>query len=73
MAIYDPTTPPLFLTGDIIQFVGRDRYEHIDNTQISFTGAYHTYEITVGNIQSQTIGTAETRTGVNKKSDTLFL
>lgn len=67
MAIYDPTTPPLFLTGDIIQFVGRDRYEHIDDTQISFTGAYQTYEITVGNIQSQTIGTAETRTGVNKK------
>lgn len=67
MAIYNPTTPPLFLTGDIIQFVGKDRYEHIDETQISFTGAYQTYEITVGNIQAQVIGTAETRTGVNKK------
>ena len=67
MAIYDPTTPPLFLYGTITSFVGVDQYEHIDDTQISFTGAYQTYEVTVETINYQTIGTAETRSGVAKK------
>lgn len=67
MAIYDPTTPPLFIYGTIDQVVGVDMYEHIDDTQISFTGAYQTYEITVSGINYQTIGTAETRSGVAKQ------
>ena len=71
MAIYDPTTPPLFIYGTIDQVVGVDMYEHIDNTQISFTGAYQTYEITVSSINYQTIGTAETRSGVAKQYNAL--
>ena len=71
MAIYDPTTPPLFIYGTISQVVGVDMYEHIDDTQISFTGAYQTYEITVTGINYQTIGTAETRSGVAKQYNAL--
>lgn len=71
MAIYDPTTPPLFIYGDVSQVIGVDQYEHIDDTQISFTGAYKTYEITVSNINYQTIGTAETRSGVAKQYNAL--
>ena len=68
---YDPTTPPLFIYGDVSQVIGVDQYEHIDDTQISFTGAYKTYEITVSNINYQTIGTAETRSGVAKQYNAL--
>jgi len=71
MAIYDPTTPPLFIYGDVTQAIGVDKYEHIDSTQISFTGAYQTYKITVSNISYQTIGTAETRSGVAKQYNAL--
>ena len=71
MAIYDPTTPPLFIYGDITQVIGVDQYAHIDDTQISFTGAYMTYRITVENINYQTIGTAETRSGVAKQYNAL--
>ena len=71
MAIYDPTTPPLFIYGTIDQVIGVDQYEHIDDTQISFTGAYSTYEITVTGINYQTIGTAETRSGVAKQYNAL--
>ena len=67
MAIYDPTTPPLFLNGTVTEFEGVDKYEYIDDTQINFTGAYKTYRIKVEGINYQTIGTAETRTGVAKQ------
>jgi len=67
MAIYDPTTPPMFITGNVNQVVGLDRYEYVDNTQINFTGAYQTYQIDVDTISYQTIGTAETRSGVSKQ------
>jgi len=67
MAIYDPTTPAMFLTGTTTQVRGLKAYEYIDSTQINFTGAYETYEITVTGISYQTIGTAETRSGVSKQ------
>jgi len=67
MAIYDPTTPAMFLTGETTQVIGLKQYEYIDNTQINFTGAFETYEITVTGISYQTIGTAETRSGVAKQ------
>ena len=67
MAIYDPTTPPMFISGNVTQVVGLDKYNYVDNTQINFTGAYQTYSITVDTIQYQTIGTAETRSGVSKQ------
>jgi len=67
MAIYDPTTPPMFITGNVNQVIGLDKYEYVDETQINFTGAYQTYTITVDSITYQTIGTAETRSGVSKQ------
>lgn len=67
MAIYNPTTPPLFLTGTVSSVQGKDQYSYIDETQISFTGAYYTYTITVSSIAYQTIGTAETRSGASKQ------
>ena len=67
MAIYDPTTPAMFISGNVTQVIGLDRYEYIDETQINFTGAYQTYEITVDTIEYQEIGTAETRSGVAKQ------
>lgn len=67
MAIYDPTTPAMFLTGEITQVIGLKEYEYVDNTQINFTGAFETYEITVTGIPYQSIGTAETRSGVAKQ------
>jgi hypothetical protein len=67
MAIYDPTTPPMFITGNVNQVIGLDKYEYVDETQINFTGAYQTYTITVDTITYQTIGTAETRSGVSKQ------
>ena len=67
MAIYDPTTPAMFLTGEITQVIGLKEYEYVDNTQINFTGAFETYEITVTSISYQSIGTAETRSGVAKQ------
>lgn len=67
MAIYDPTTPPMFISGNVTQVVGLDKYNYVDNTQINFTGAYQTYTITVDTIAYQTIGTAETRSGVSKQ------
>lgn len=67
MAIYDPTTPPLFLNGTVSQFLGLEQYQYIDDTQINFTGAYRTYNVTVQAINYQTLGTAETRSGVAKQ------
>lgn len=67
MAIYDPTTPPMFISGNVTQVIGLEQYEYIDNTQINFTGAYQTYTITVDSVEYQTIGTAETRSGVSKQ------
>jgi len=67
MAIYDPTTPPLFLNGTVNQFLGLEQYQYIDDTQINFTGAYRTYDVTVQGINYQTLGTAETRSGVTKQ------
>lgn len=67
MAIYDPTTPPMFISGTTTQVVGLDQYKYVDETQINFTGAYQTYKITVDTINYQTIGTAETRSGVSKQ------
>ena len=67
MAIYDPTTPPLLLNGTVTEFEGVDKYQYVDDTQINFTGAYRTYRIKVENIAYQTIGTAETRSGVAKQ------
>lgn len=67
MAIYDPTTPPMFITGNATQVIGLEQYEYVDETQINFTGAYRTYKITVDSVSYQTIGTAETRSGVSKQ------
>lgn len=71
MAIYDPTTPPMFLSGTVTMANGRDKYTYTDETQISFTGAYMTFNITVENIAYQTIGTAETRSGASKQYNAL--
>ena len=73
MAIYDPTTPPMFISGNVTQVVGLDKYNYVDNTQINFTGAYQTYTSTVDTIQYQTIGTAETRSGVSKQYNYICL
>lgn len=67
MAIYDPTTPPMFIFGKVNQVIGLDKYNYVDNTQINFAGVYQTYTITVNGIKYQTIGTAETRSGVSKQ------
>lgn len=71
MAIYDPTTPPMFLSGTVTSSIGRDRYTFVDETQISFTGAYLTFSVIVESIAFQTIGTAETRSGTAKQYNAL--
>jgi hypothetical protein len=57
----------MFISGNVTQVIGLEQYEYIDNTQINFTGAYQTYTITVDSVEYQTIGTAETRSGVSKQ------
>ena len=47
MAIYNPTNPPLFLSGRITSINGLDQYPYEDSTGIKATGAYYTFEITV--------------------------
>jgi hypothetical protein len=63
MAIYNPTNPPLFLSGRITSIVGLDQYPYEDSTGIKATGAYYTFEITVDQVTSQSIGTANSRSG----------
>jgi hypothetical protein len=63
MAIYNPTNPPLFLSGRITSINGLDQYPYEDSTGIKATGAYYTFEITVDQVTSQSIGTANSRSG----------
>ena len=67
MAIYDPTVPPLFLSGKVTKVIGKDLYPYTDATGIRAAGAYMTYEITVNQISYQSIGTADTRSGNAKQ------
>ena len=71
MAIYNPVTPPMFLSGTAVSVTGKDLYSYVDETRISLTGAYMTYNISVEQISYQTIGTAETRSGNAKKYNAL--
>lgn len=63
MAIYNPTNPPLFLSGRITAVNGLQQYPYDDSTGIKATGAYYTFQITVDQVTSQSIGTANTRSG----------
>jgi len=63
MAIYNPTNPPLFLSGRIVSVNGLQQYPYDDSTGIKATGAYYTFQITVDQVTSQSIGTANTRSG----------
>lgn len=63
MAIYNPTNPPLFLSGRIVSINGLQQYPYDDSTGIKATGAYYTFQITVDQVTSQSIGTANTRSG----------
>jgi len=71
MAIYNPVTPPMFLSGTAVTITGKDLYTYVDETKISLTGAYLTYNIAVEQISYQTIGTAETRSGNAKQYNAL--
>mgnify|MGYP000102798869 CR=1 FL=1 len=50
MAIYNPVTPPMFLSGTAVTVTGKELYSYVDETKISFTGAYITYNISVEQI-----------------------
>jgi len=67
MAIYDPTNPPLFLTGTVSTVVSGDTYPYTDNTGLNAAGAKVDYTITVGSISSQSVGTANIRSGNSKE------
>lgn len=66
MAIYDPTIPPLFLTGTITTVVSGQTYPYDDNTGLKEAEAKMDYTITVNNISEQVVGTANIRSGNNK-------
>ena len=52
MATFNPTTPPLFLSGIISNIVSVDAYPYDDEPTLQNT-AFLTYELTVGGIQPQ--------------------
>ena len=52
MATFNPTTPPLFLSGNISNIVSVDVYPYDDEPTLQNT-AFLTYELTVGGIQPQ--------------------
>jgi len=61
----------MFLSGTAVTVTGKELYSYVDETKISFTGAYITYNISVEQISYQTIGTAETRSGNTKQYNAL--
>jgi hypothetical protein len=63
MAVYNPIQPPIFLNGEITQVISVDTYPYDDNSGLAAAGAKLTYQIDVVNIASQTVGTADVRTG----------
>jgi hypothetical protein len=66
MAVYNPVQPPLFLSGTISQVIGGDTYPYDDNSGLAEAEAKISYQINVSNIASQTVGTADIRTGNQK-------
>ena len=67
MAIYDPTNPPLFLSGTVSSVISGNTYPYIDETGLNAAGAKMDYSISVSSIGSQSIGTSDTRTGNAKQ------
>ena len=67
MAIYDPTNPPLFLTGIVSSIISGNTYPYIDDTGLNAAGAKMDYTILVSSIGLQAIGTSDVRTGNQKK------
>jgi hypothetical protein len=67
MAIYDPTNPPLFLSGTISSVISGNTYPYIDDTGLNAAGAKIEYTISVSTIGQQSVGTADVRTGNQKK------
>jgi co-chaperonin GroES (HSP10) len=67
MSVYNPTNPPLFLTGAISQISSNETYSYIDDSGLAAAGAKISYNVVVSNISSQSIGTSSTRSGGAKE------
>lgn len=67
MAIYDPTNPPLFITGTVTTATPEEYYPYDDDTGLFGSGVVMTYRITVSNILAQNIGVENTRSGGGKQ------
>lgn len=67
MSVYDPTHPPLFLTGTISSINSGQTYPYTDETGLNAAGAKIDYTITVGSIDPQSVGDASVRTGGSKQ------
>ena len=52
MAVYNPTVPPLFLSGTVSQITTYSTYPHADEPDMQNIAPYE-YEITVGSISAQ--------------------
>lgn len=63
MAVYNPIQPPIFLNGEVSQVISGDVYPYDDNSGLAAAEAKITYQLDVINIASQTVGTADVRTG----------
>ena len=67
MSVYDPTHPPLLLTGTISNINSGETYPYVDETGLNSAGAKIDYTITVGSIDPQSVGDASVRTGGSKQ------
>lgn len=67
MAIYDPTHPPLFLTGTVSSVNSGETYPYVDDTGLNSAGAKIDYTFVVGSIDPQSVGDASVRTGGSKQ------
>lgn len=67
MPTYDPTHPPLLLSGTVSNITAGETYPYEDNTGLKAAGAKIDYLITVSSIGAQTLGDASVRTGNSKQ------
>ena len=65
MAVYNPTVPPLFLSGTVSQITTHSTYPHADEPDMQNIAPYE-FEITVSNISAQQTFSSEVRS-VNKQ------
>lgn len=67
MAIYNPTHPPIFLTGTVSSVNSGETYPYVDDTGLNSAGAKIDYTFVVDSIDPQSVGDASVRTGSSKQ------